>query len=1335
MATRDTTSATASRKLRIWQQNLNKSQEAQADLINNIQEYDLVVIQEPYIDHLNRTRATSRWRVLYPSRHFHDNSPHTRSVILVNTSLLSENWTQLEIHSADVTAIQLQTEIGEVRIFNIYNPGDGDDESLAAVRSYIDQHPAVDSLGRPILHIWAGDFNRHHPDWELPSNTHLTTSAYIEKAMNLVNLVADYHMEMVLPAGIPTLEALRTRNHTRPDNVFCSLQLLMSLVYCQTAPENRPPRTDHYPIVMEFDVAIPRVVETERRNFRAVDWDKFREDLGGELNALLTKDEIYDTDEVERRLANLNTAVQATIERQVPTLKACPYQKRWWSDELSRMRDRKKHLARKSYQENANREDPIHEEYRRARNDYATALRQAKIEHWVEWLEGTVSEGEDLWKAAKMMGGEASDGGRDRVPDLYDGNTYVCNNAQKSQVFYESFFPPPPTRSHAPSPNGHDYPPQLTFTVITNKRIERVFRRMQLHKATYPGTVPNDVLHHCADLLAPHIGPIYRSTFSLEYYPGDWPVTMTIIARKPGKSDYRQAGAHRPLSISGGWPRGLNACITEEIQHLTETHNLLPGHQFGGRPGRSTIDLLLCLTNEIKAAWRKGQVASILSMDVKGAFPSVDVKMLYHEMRMLGIPEEYVSWLNRRLIDRTTVLAFDDYISEPFHITGGLDQGDPFSLLCYIIYNSGLLRLLRTKEGERGGLFVDDNNVLVVGKDFAETHAKIVDIMTRDHGVLDWAFTHNCEFGFAKFQLTDFSPHSETFEIVTDAGESLVQRRPCMGEPIEIEEDVFIHPKPTLKLVGVLLDSGLKWKEQAALAISRGQSWVSRFRRLSKISRGAAAPAIRRLYEAIAVPRMMYAAEIFLTPQRKSSWKGPNGQVMTGRRESQWMVARLESIQRQAAVLITGALPSTATDTLNIHANLVPMAARIQILRHRAASRLGTLPTTHPLYKMTRWISKRRVKKHRGPMHELIQGFEVNPERIETIEPTRQGPGWAFRGDIDVSMSPEIAIQQEVRDNSEYKIFTDGSGYKDQVAASAVCYRDSTECRSLRYKLGPLRYHEVADGEAVGLILALHIILSLNHVRDITIYLDNQAVAQAVGNRRPKASHYIYDALHRLVSASYRKHEQMRLHIRWIPGHKDVLGNERADKLAKEAASGSVSRTELLPEVLRQSLPRNVVSVRKTFKQQTMGRVRHLWTLSPRYRRLRNVDTDCQRPITYQKLILPLSRMHSSILVQLRTQHVPLNVHLHRIKKIPSPSCPNCGHPSETVQHFLLRCPAYRNARSRLANKLGREAYHLAPLLSKKKCLPALMTFIRETGRLRHVFANIPDIRQNPSTK
>jgi retron-type reverse transcriptase len=49
----------------------------------------------------------------------------------------------------------------------------------------------------------------------------------------------------------------------------------------------------------------------------------------------------------------------------------------------------------------------------------------------------------------------------------------------------------------------------------------------------------------------------------------------------------------------------------------------------------------------IKDAWRKGHVASVLFVDVKGAFPSIDIKWLIYNMRKCGIPDKYIKWLIR----------------------------------------------------------------------------------------------------------------------------------------------------------------------------------------------------------------------------------------------------------------------------------------------------------------------------------------------------------------------------------------------------------------------------------------------------------------------------------------------------------------------------------------------------------------------------------------------------------------------------------------------------------------------------------------------------------------
>src|SRR4051812_34293339 len=97
------------RQLSIWQQNCRKSLDNQLHLINSLNptDYDLCLIQEPYIDHLNNTRAPPGWRTVYPPSHLDPNRPPSRSVILISPRLATSAWMDLRIDSPDITAIQL----------------------------------------------------------------------------------------------------------------------------------------------------------------------------------------------------------------------------------------------------------------------------------------------------------------------------------------------------------------------------------------------------------------------------------------------------------------------------------------------------------------------------------------------------------------------------------------------------------------------------------------------------------------------------------------------------------------------------------------------------------------------------------------------------------------------------------------------------------------------------------------------------------------------------------------------------------------------------------------------------------------------------------------------------------------------------------------------------------------------------------------------------------------------------------------------------------------------------------------------------------------------------
>jgi hypothetical protein len=211
---------TSTKFFQIWQQNVAKSNTAQHDLLAkaNPSEWDIIALQEPYLDHLGLTCANSHWNVLYPSNKNLKNQNRTRSVILISTKIDSSQIQQININSSNITAVKITTNTCAIIIINIYNDIHHNqsidtlaEQWAANKNNWISNHNTTELL-------LLGDFNRHHSIWEPSTNDHLKSP---DRMLNpLLDLIVNMRLEMVLPCNIPTLEARSTGSWTRPDNVW-----------------------------------------------------------------------------------------------------------------------------------------------------------------------------------------------------------------------------------------------------------------------------------------------------------------------------------------------------------------------------------------------------------------------------------------------------------------------------------------------------------------------------------------------------------------------------------------------------------------------------------------------------------------------------------------------------------------------------------------------------------------------------------------------------------------------------------------------------------------------------------------------------------------------------------------------------------------------------------------------------------------------------------------------------------------------------------------------------------------------------------------------------------
>src|ERR1700759_3896113 len=93
---------------------------------------------------------------------------------------------------------------------------------------------------------------------------------------------------------------------------------------------------------------------------------------------------------------------------------------------------------------------------------------------------------------------------------------------------------------------------------------------------------------------------------------------------------------------------------------ITVSHKVLASQQFGALPLRSAIDLTTCLTHDVEQALNQGKTASLLTLDVKGAFDTVLPGRLILRLRMQGWPANLILWISSFVTERSVQIRFDN---------------------------------------------------------------------------------------------------------------------------------------------------------------------------------------------------------------------------------------------------------------------------------------------------------------------------------------------------------------------------------------------------------------------------------------------------------------------------------------------------------------------------------------------------------------------------------------------------------------------------------------------------------------------------------------------------
>ena len=191
----------------------------------------------------------------------------------------------------------------------------------------------------------------------------------------------------------------------------------------------------------------------------------------------------------------------------------------------------------------------------------------------------------------------------------------------------------------------------------------------------------------------------------------------------------------------------LEKLLINRIMHHVHQNELMNRKQYGFTPQKSTIDAIMEVKEYLEGL-RQGQVAILLSLDVKAAFDSASWASILSALQNLNCPKNLYMLARSYFSDRTAVLSTNSIHIEQ-EVSKGFPQGSSCGPAFWNIQFNALLNLSYEKQTKLTA-FADDLIIVVRAESVREAE-NIINIEVGK--ITTWARNNKINFNETKSKV------------------------------------------------------------------------------------------------------------------------------------------------------------------------------------------------------------------------------------------------------------------------------------------------------------------------------------------------------------------------------------------------------------------------------------------------------------------------------------------------------------------------------------------------------------------------------------------------------